>query len=261
MSYQTILYEERGGVALVTLNRPERMNAWTYQMSAELVQAITAANDNRQIGAIVVTGAGRGFCAGADMQDTFQARIDGRQQAAPQTRATDWVGFVRRSKPLIAAVNGAAVGVGVTLMLPFDIIIASDKARFGLAFVKMGVVPELASSHYLPQRVGFGNASEMCLTGRLYSAQEAFEKGLANRVAPAEKLLEEAMALAGEIAANPSLQLGMVKELLTQNAAETNIALVQEREMKLLHQAYESAEHKEAVAAFLQKRTPDFRKL
>lgn len=255
--YETIQYEVRDNVALVTLNRPERLNAWTTRMNVELIEAISSANSNNAVGAIVVTGAGRGFCAGADIRDNFQARL-GNTSVAEQTPRVNWVTFVRESKPLIAAVNGVAVGVGVTLMLPFDVILAADTARFGLAFVKMGVVPELASSHFLVQRVGFGNASEMCLTGRLYSASEAHERGLTNHVVPADQLMTKAFEIAGEIAANPALQLGLVKELLTANGSDSDITRVMGRETAALATAYASAEHKEAVAAFLEKRPPDF---
>ena len=256
MTYETIIYDTRDNVSVITLNRPERLNAWTNQMNRDIVDAVGKANDNPDIGAIVVTGAGRGFCAGADIKDTFAASIDG-DAAGPS--ATNWVEFMRASKPIIAAVNGAAVGVGVTLMLPFDVIVAADVARFGLAFVKMGVVPELASSHFLVQRVGFSHASEMCLTGRLYTAAEAHERGLVNHVVPVDELMPRALELAGEIAANPALQLGMVKQLLTANGSETNLVEVMKREGEMLAQAYASAEHKEAVSAFLEKREPDFR--
>ncbi|MBJ40486.1 MAG: enoyl-CoA hydratase [Gammaproteobacteria bacterium] len=256
MTYETILFETQDDVAIVTLNRPERLNAWTNQMNRDIVDAVRRANDDPAIGAIVVTGAGRGFCAGADIKDTFAARIDGDASGPP---TTNWVTFMRGSKPIIAAVNGAAVGVGVTLMLPFDVLVASEQARFGLAFVKMGVVPELASSHFLVQRVGFSHASEMCLTGKLYSAAEAHERGLVNHVVPHEELMPKAMELAREIAANPSLQLGMVKRLLTENGSETDLELVMKREGELLNEAYASAEHQEAVSAFLEKRAPDFR--
>ena len=146
------------------------------------------------------------------------------------------------------------------MMLPMDVIVASEDAKFGMLFVKMGVTPELASSHFLVQRVGLGKASEMCLTGALYSGRQAFEIGLADRlVAPAD-LMAEATALARQIAANPSPHLRWVKELLTVNGAETDIALVQQREGEALAKAYASAEHKEAVDAFLEKRPPDFKR-
>lgn len=259
MDYQQIRFETNGAVATLTLSRPERMNAWTYQMSAELTDAIERVNADDELGAIIITGEGRGFCAGADIQDTFQSQLDG---AKPQRKAgpSDWVNLLRRSKPIIAAVNGASVGVGATMILPCDVIIAARRAKFGMAFVRMGVVPELASSHFLVQRMGLGRASEMCLTGRLYPAEEAFEMGLIDRLVEDDELLDRAMELATAIAANPAPQLRWVKELLTANGSETDLTKVQQREMALLAQAYASPEHKEAVAAFLEKREPDYRR-
>ena len=259
MEYQQIRYETDGAVATLTLSRPERLNAWTYQMSSELTHAIEHVNASPELGAMIITGEGRGFCAGADIQDTFQSQIDG-EKPKREGGASDWVALMRRSKPIIAAVNGASVGVGATMILPSDIIIAAQGAKFGMVFVRMGVVPELASSHYLVQRMGIGRASEMCLTGRLYTATEAFEMGLVDRLVADEDLLTTAQELAATIAANPAPQLQWVKELLTENGCETDLALVQKREMALLAQAYVSPEHKEAVAAFLEKRPPDYRR-
>ena len=250
----TILVEAAEAVTVITLNRPQRLNAWTDEMSGELYDAISASNEDSKIGAIVITGAGRGFCAGADIKDNFQARIDGKQRKP----RGDWIELVRSSKPLIAAVNGACVGVGATMILPMDIIIASTQAKFAMAFVKMGVTPELASSHFLPKRIGWGKAHEMCLTGRLYSGEEAFQMGLADQLVEHDQLLNKAMELAELIAANPSPHLRWVKQLLTANATEADIAEVHKREGIVLRQAYESVEHKEAVAAFIEKRTPIF---
>ena len=262
MAYETILLEKADDVAVVTLNRPERLNAWTARMSAELHAAISACNNDPVVGAIVVTGAGRGFCAGADIRDNFKARMEEQPAAekAPQEPSGNWIDLVRSSKPLIAAVNGACVGVGATMILPMDIIVASEEARFGMMFVKMGVTPELASSHFLVQRMGFGRASEMCLTARLYSGREAYQMGLADRLTEPSELLPEATALAREIAANPAPHLGWVKQLLTANGSETDIAAVQRREGEVLAKAYASPEHKEAVDAFLAKRKPAFRR-
>ena len=255
--YETILVDVADDVATITLNRPDRLNAWTGQMHHDLDAAISACNDDPAVGAMVVTGAaGRGFCAGADIRDNFKNRLEGEQRQ----ESSNWIELVRSSKPIIAAVNGAAVGVGVTMMLPMDVIIASRQAKFGLAFVKMGVTPELASSHFLVQRVGFGRASEMCLTGRLYDGEEAFSLGLADRLAEHDDLLAEAQALAGEMAANPSPHLRWVKQLLTQNGSETDIAEVQRREGEVLAKAFASAEHAEAVDAFLNKRAPIFKR-
>src|SRR2546425_3205556 len=210
MTYQLIQYEARDGIAQITLNRPEKLNAWTPQMAVEQADAIGRANDDRAIGAIIMTGGGRAFCAGADMELTFKSRIEGRDPGADTASGQggmpaglDWVGLLRRSKPLIAAVNGAAVGIGMTMILPFDVIVASEKAKFGMLFIKVGLVPELASTHFLVQRIGFGRASEMCLSGKLYSGVEAHAWGLADRVATPDDLLPHALALAADIAANP----------------------------------------------------------
>jgi enoyl-CoA hydratase/carnithine racemase len=266
MPFTLITSEARRAVQLVTLNRPERLNAWTPGMASELAAAFGAANADPQIGAIVLTGAGRGFCAGADMEETFQKRLSGvdpgegtQAGQGGMPRGLDWVALCRQSKPLVAAVNGAAVGIGLTQILPFDVIFASEKARFGMGFVKVGLVPELASTHLLAQRVGFGRASEMCLSGRLFAADEALACGLVERVVAPDELLPKALELAELIAANPTPQLAMTKRLLTENAADGDLARVQERESELLRICWETPEHKEAVAAFIEKRPPRFR--
>jgi enoyl-CoA hydratase/carnithine racemase len=255
------MFEVKEHVGVLMLNRPERLNAWTYRMSAELTDALEYCNDADSVGAMIITGEGRGFCAGADISDTFQTRLEGEASNSDRESAKtgDWVGLLRRSKPVIAAVNGASVGVGATMILPCDIIVASETAQFGMAFVKMALVPELASSHFLVQRMGFGAASEMCLTGRLYSAREAHDMGLVDHLVPHEHLLEKAMELATAIAANPAPQLRWIKQLISANGCATDLTEVQRREGELLQRAYASAEHKEAVAAFLEKREPNFR--
>jgi enoyl-CoA hydratase/carnithine racemase len=266
MNYEVITYEKRDDVALITLNRPEKLNAWTPQMSVEQADAIERANADRSIGAIVMTGAGRGFCAGADMEKTFQTRLQGRDPGADTAHGQggmpaglDWVDLCRRSKPIVAAVNGAAVGVGMTMLLSFDVIVASEKARFGMFFIKVGLVPELASTYLLPARIGIGKASEMCLTGRLYGAAEAASFGLVDRLVAPEKLLDEGVGLAHEIAANPDPQLRMIKQLLGQNACDTDFVRVQALESERIRECWKSPEHKEAVEAFLGKRPPKFR--
>jgi enoyl-CoA hydratase/carnithine racemase len=259
VAYETIAYERRDAVALITLNRPERLNAWTPRMASEQADAIRDANEDVDVGAIVMTGAGRGFCAGADMRDTFKKRLDGTdpggdtEQSGGMPPDVDWVGLVRESKPMLAAVNGAAVGIGMTMILPFDVIVASERAKFGMLFIKVGLVPELASSRLLVQRIGFGRASEMCLTGRLYEGDEAHRIGLADRLAPPDELLDTTLELAAQIAANPRPQLRMIKRLLTENAVETDLRLVQEREHELIRECWRSPEHHEAVEAFLAK--------
>ena len=266
MDYEQIRYETRDDVAWITLNRPDKLNAWTPRMSEEEANAVTRANDDPAVGAIVLTGSGRGFCAGADMEETFQKRIDGTDPGAGTDRGSgglpeglDWVAMVRASKPIVAAVNGAAVGIGLTRILPFDVIVASEKARFGMMFIKVGLVPELASTHYLVQRVGFGRASELSLSGRLIDAEEAGRIGLADFVVPHDALLERAGAIARSMGENPPPQLRMTKQLLTENAADTDLTAIQARESALLRECWKTPEHKEAVAAFQEKRTPRFR--
>lgn len=258
-AYQQILWERRGDVGLLTLHRPDKLNAWTRRMHAEMFDAIERANADPAIGAVVVTGAGRGFCAGADIEAQFAKRLGGEEPADGGARR-DWVAFVRESKPLVAAINGAAVGVGLTMVLPFDVLLASSAAKVGMLFVRMGLAPELASSHFLAQRVGFGLASEMCLTGQLYPASELAGSGLFNRVVAPERLVDEALAVAATIAANPDGALRTVKRLLTENASERDLAEVQRRELAALELAYQTPEHREAVAAFLAKRPAVFRR-
>ena len=260
MDYQNIQFEKRGAVGLLTLNRPDKMNAWTYDMRDELLHAMGQVNDDPGMGAMVLTGAGRGFCAGADIGAMFKKQLDDDGPKRPSTAAS-WVKAVRAAKPMIAAVNGAAVGVGLTQILPCDYIMTSEKGKFCCAFVKMGVVTELASSHYLVQRMGWGNASEAALTARMIPGEEAVQLGLADRLVPHDSLLDEAMALGDLIAQNPSRQLRMVKDLLSRNGSESDLDKVLARETEALELAYKSPEHAEAVNAFLEKRPPDFRKI
>ncbi|MGD8415628.1 MAG: enoyl-CoA hydratase-related protein [Pseudomonadales bacterium] len=258
MSYETILVEEIDGVTRITLNRPERLNAWTYQMGAELSAAVAAANENDDVIAMVVTGAGRGFCAGADIGDVFKAQSEGQNVRGDNT-PRDWVGEVRAAKPMVAAINGAAIGVGLTQVLPMDYLVAAEDAKLSVRFVKMGLVPELASSHYLALRMGFGHASELMLSGRTLTGREALAIGLVDRVTSADELLPTAHAVARGMGENPQSSLRAIKDLITQNASEGDLAEVQKREMAALAEAYKSPEHKEAIAAFLEKREPDFR--
>src|SRR5262249_46382336 len=147
----------------------------------------------------------------------------------------------------------------MTMILPFDVILASERARFGMLFIKVGLVPELASTHFLVQRVGFGRASEMCLSGRLYSGVDAHAWGLADRLATPDDLMSQALAVASDIAANPDPQLRMIKQLLSRNDSETDLGAVQRLESEMLRECWKSPEHKEAVTAFLEKRPPRFR--
>jgi enoyl-CoA hydratase/carnithine racemase len=266
MDYTQIRVARDGEVAVITLSRPDKLNAWTPTMADEQAHAITAANDDASIGAIVMTGAGRGFCAGADMEATFRTRIDGTDPGRDTAGGVggmpaglDWVALVRSSKPIVCAVNGAAVGIGVTMCLPADQIIASTASKFGMGFIKMGLVPELASTRLLAARVGFGRASDLLLSGRIVSGTDAHQLGLADQLTEPDDLLPTALATARSYAANPDLQLRMTKQLLTENVVETDLTTIQRREQEMLAECWKSPEHAEAVSAFLEKRPPVFR--
>jgi len=260
----TILTERRGDVLLITLNRPEKLNAWSRQMGRELSLAIRDANADAQVGAMVVTCAGRAFCAGADIGDTFADQ--GESSASEPTTVTSagakvafaWVDLCLASKPLIAAVNGLCNGVGVTQILSFDAILASDQARFGIGFIKLGLVPELAATRFLTQRMGPGRARLFALSGDFWTADEALASGLVDQVVEHDSLVDEAVAIAGRIAANPAPQLQWTKELLTENALEPDVHTIQERELSVISRCFASPEHAEAVAAFMEKRPPHF---
>ena len=259
MSYETIKLDVTDSVMTITMNRPERLNAWTYQMGDEMQQAIKEGNADDEIEAFILTGEGRGFCAGADVKDLFQTQAESGTTARGQSEPADWVRLVRESKPIVGAVNGVAVGVGLTQILPMDHIVASRDAKFSCRFIKMGLVPELASSHYLVARCGFGQASELMLTGKIIGATEAMEMRLIDTLVDGSDLLDTAHEKARSMGENPQAALNMVKTLITQNMAETNIEDVQAREMAALSQCFESTEHKEAIQAFIEKREPDFR--
>lgn len=262
MDYEQIAVAMRGRVALITLNRPDRLNAWTPRMMAEYREAIERANDDPGVGAVVMTGAGRAFCAGADIKAVFGAQVDrgGPAEASHDARSPEnYLTFLARmSKPTIAAINGVAVGIGITQVLPFDIRIASLEARIGFVFVRMGLVPELASSHLLPALVGAGRALEWCLTGRMIQAPEAKEAGLVSEVVPSDELLDRALAVGEQLSSQPLASVRLIKALIRDNAGDPDLTAVQRREAGALREAYASPEHREAVQAFLDKRQPDF---
>ncbi len=261
MAYEEILTETRDRVGVIRLNRPNKLNAWTETMSGEIVDAMRGWNDDDGIGAIVLTGEGRAFCAGADVGN-FAKRVEtNREGQGEQLRRGGGVNitqFIRNSKPTIAAINGYAVGVGLTMILPCDVRIASTNANLSIRFIKMGLMPELGSTHLLAQLVGLGNATEMCLTGRMVAADEARQMGLVTAVTAPDELLPTALAKAEEIANNPTRAVMMIKELLRKNPMEDDLDAVMEREGLRDQIARRLPDHAEAVAAFLDKRDPRF---
>jgi len=261
--YETILYERRGRVGIITLNRPQKLNAWSPQMEAEFIDIVSAASPDREVGALVVTGAGRAFCAGGDISGWSQdLRAHGQRRVGSPVLEEDGSPEVpvalRRGKPIIAAINGPAIGVGLTMPLACDIRIASERATFSVRFVRVGLTPECGSSRNLPAVVGMGNALFMALTGRIVDAAEAKERGLVDRVVPHEQLMDEAMALAEEIAANPADAVWSAKRLLHENAAEADLRRVVTLEGHVIRQVRVLPDHAEAVRAFVEKREPRF---
>ena len=257
MRYETICSDTRGDVSVITLNRPERLNAWTVQMGGEMRAAVEAANEDDDVNAIVLTGAGRGFCAGADVEAVFKARSDG-EDVDRNGSMDDWVELIRESKPIVAAINGAAIGLGLTLALPMDYLVAAADAKLSVRFVKMGLVPELASTKFLAARVGFGRASQLMLSGATLSGSDAQSCGLVDEAVTTDDVLDRAIEVARDMGCNPHSAVREIKRLLTDNMDETDLRVIQQREGDALATCYASAEHREAVDAFLDKREPDF---
>lgn len=252
--------ETKGRVGIIRLNRAEKLNAWTHQMNSEITDQMTKWNTDPAIGAILMTGEGRAFCAGADLGD-FAERAESNQKGKGEQIARGGVNlttFIRESKPTIAAINGYSVGVGLTMILPFDVRIASTKALMSIRFIKMGLMPELGSTRLLADLVGLGNATDMCLTGRMVPAEEALKIGLVSQVTEPDALFETALAKAEEIANNPGQAVMMVKELLRKNPMDPDLEAVMERESLRDEIARRLPDHTEAVTAFLEKRDPKF---
>jgi len=254
MGYEEILLEVADGVALVTLDRPARLNAWTRTMGRELHQAFAACDADDAVRAIVVTGAGRAFSAGADIADggtIFQAGADASPAAQEHFAIAPW----QVRKPIIAAINGPAVGVGATLPLQWDIRLAAESARLGFVFVRRGLVPEAISTWTLPRLVGMARAAELLLTGRMVGAREALEMGIVSRVVPDAELLPAARALAAEIARDTApVSVAVTKWLLWNQAGETDLARAAELEARAFWWATAQPDCAEGILAFLEKR-------
>src|SRR5574341_2420708 len=250
MSYELILVDRKDRVGIITLNRPEKLNAWSYAMGGEIRNAIESFNDDRAIGAVVMARAGRAFCAGAGIggwdNQIAESWANGRQPRA-EADAEDYVHFVARSKPIICAINGVSIGAGLTITLPCDVRIASENARLAMRFVRVGVLPELASTKLLGHIVGMTHALELMLSGRIIDAAEAGRIGLVNRVVPAERLMDEAMETAAEIAFNPADSIAAIKSMTWDALQEPSLEAVMKREGKECNKAMERPYFKEAV--------------
>jgi enoyl-CoA hydratase/carnithine racemase len=203
--YENILYEQSDGIATITLNRPDKLNAYTTQMGDEVVDAFARIRADDEVRVAILTGAGRGFCAGVDLEHLKAHQAGGNaQKDSPKLGEEDFLkklplDLLAFPKPVIAAINGHAIGVGVTMVLPCDVRIASAGAKIGITFAKLGILPGLGSTHLLPRLIGQAKALELVLTARIFRAEEAAEIGLVNRVVPGEELMNEARAMAVEM--------------------------------------------------------------
>jgi 2-(1,2-epoxy-1,2-dihydrophenyl)acetyl-CoA isomerase len=256
---QTILFEISNGVGTITFNRPEALNATNDEFYRELSGLIREIAEDASVGCVIITGAGRGFCAGADVKSMNpDMQLLARRKRHRGILADVLRPLVNLEKPVIAAVNGAAVGAGFNIALAADILVASDKAIFSQIFTRLGLVPDLGGLYLLTRVVGLNKAKELCFTAKKIDAAEALSLGIANRVVPADQLMSAATTLAQEIAAGPPTALAMIKTLLNKSS---NASLDQMLEYEGYAQtlAYTTPEHREGVAAFREKRAPDFR--
>ncbi len=276
MPFETILYEVSEQILTITLNRPDKLNAFNAAMLRELIEAFDAADKDDDIRVIIVTGAGRAFCAGADLSsgaDTFDrdarrgpirrlpdGRVDYSDPNARDGGGQVTLRIFKCLKPVIAAVNGPAVGIGVTMQLAMDIRIASEDAKFGFVFSQRGIVPEAASSWFLPRIVGIAQALEWCFTGRVFPAQEALAGGLVSRVVPADQLLATARSLAREIATKTApVSVALIRQMMWRLSATDDPMEAHRVDSRGIYARGRSGDVKEGVTAFLEKRPARFK--
>ena len=258
MSYETLLYEVSEHVATITFNRPEKMNTWNAQVAYELSEAMLKANTDDEVRAIVLTGAGRAFCAGADLEkggDTFANRDESGGRQSDEGRNTRNVYPNEIDKPVIAAINGAAVGVGMTYPMLCDIRLASEGAKMGFVFTRRGMMPELAA-HLIVQRVaGLSNAADILLSGRIFTSEEALEMGIVSKVFPKDQLLDAAHEMAKDYANTAPASVAITKHLLWQGL-DSSPKKMMEAEGPSFAWLGNQPDAKEGIMSFLEKRAP-----
>jgi enoyl-CoA hydratase/carnithine racemase len=263
MDFETITYEAADGVLTITLNRPDRLNAFTAQMGRELIEAFDASDADDDVRAVIVTGAGPAFCAGADLGaggGTFDWREVQTDDAVPRdTGGTVSLRIFSSLKPVIAAINGPAVGVGVTMTLPMDVRLVAKDAKLGFVFARRGIVPEACSSWFLPRIVGISRAMEWVATGRLFSATEALEGGLVQSQHPGGKLLGAARALADEIVGNAApVSVALARRMLWDMLGADHPMEAHKADSRAMFARGQSADAREGVSSFLEKRPAQF---
>ena len=274
MGFETILYGVEDDILTITLHRPDKLNAFTERMMQELIEAFDRADADDAVRAVIVTGAGRAFCAGADLSSGAKAfdRTARSDLPPPDSPEIDWSQEAIRDgggrvslrifqclKPVIAAVNGPAVGVGATMQLPMDIRLASETARFGFVFTRRGIVPEACSSWFLPRVVGIAQALEWTLTGRVFDAAEALAGGLVKQLYAPDALLPAARALAREIADNTApVSVALTRQMLWRMLGADHPMAGHKIESRGIISRGASADVREGVTSFLEKRQPVF---
>jgi enoyl-CoA hydratase/carnithine racemase len=263
MDFEQITTELADRVLTITLNRPDRLNAFTSTMGEELRAAFDQADADDDVRAVIVTGAGRGFCAGADLEaggDTFARRGHDDADSIPRDgggRLT--LRIFECTKPVIGAINGPAVGVGATMTLPMDVRLASETARIGFVFVRRGIVPEACSSWFLPRVVGISRAMEWVATGRVFDAREALEGGLVRSVHPPGELLDAARALAREIAENAAgVSVALARMMMWRMLGAEHPMVAHRADSRGMLYRGRSADAAEGIASFLEKRPAQF---
>lgn len=263
MDYEQIIFEISDQIATITLNRPERLNAWTYEMGNEIWDALMKVENDPNLRVTIITGAGRGFCAGADLSSggrTFDGSNRPREDGERTRREGSLIKrYFSLKKPVIVAINGPVVGVGVTFILPFDIRIAGESARVGIVFNRRGVIPEIACPWILPRIIGISRAAELMYTGRIVNAKEALEFGLVSRVVPDDKLMDTAREIAEEILLCAPVSVALTKSMLYQFLTETDV----DKAERINHQYFgwtgAQPDAREGVVSFLQKRKPEWK--
>ena len=278
MNYTTIKYEVNESILTLTLNRPEHMNAFTVEMSEELIHAFNRASDEDEVRAIVVTGAGKAFCAGMDLtargegnafglnenlQPTIQDMHDNYESEEIVNGVRDTGGKVVLAiydckKPIIAAINGAAVGIGATMVCAMDIRLASEKARVGFVFNKIGITPEAASTWFLPRIVGISQSLEWCYTGDIIAAEELLETRFVKSLHMPEELLEAAYVIARKVVQHSPVAIALTRQMMYRNSAQDNPREAHKVDsLAIFYQSLEDG--KEGITAFLEKRKPEYK--
>jgi enoyl-CoA hydratase/carnithine racemase len=262
-TFEEIRYEVQDHVLTITLHRPDRLNAFTGTMARELIEAFDRADADDEVRAVVVTGEGRAFCAGADLGaggETFDSRD--RQEDGEVPRDGGGVVTLRifaSTKPVIAAINGPAVGVGITMTLPMDVRLAAEGAKIGFVFARRGIVPEACSSWFLPRIVGISQAMEWCATGRVFTAEEALAGGLVRSVHPPEEVLGAARALAAEIAEHAApVSVALTRRLLWAGLGAEHPMAAHRADSRAMFSRGQSDDAREGVTSFLEKRPAQF---